>query len=65
MQRDDDEVAEPGEGLVDAVVDDLVDEVVQPTRIGRADVHPGAAAHRLEALEDLDLCGTVAVSTGA
>ena len=44
--------------LVDGVVDDLVDEVVEAARAGRADVHPGPQPDRLEALEDRDvLCG--------
>ena len=47
-------VAEAGEGLVDRVVDDLVDEVVQPRLAGRADVHRRADADGLEALEDPD-----------
>src|SRR5919202_6618957 len=33
--------------------------MVQAAVIGRADVHTGAAAHRVEALEDLDLLGGV------
>ena len=46
--------------LVDRVVDQLEDHVVQ-TRgvVGVADVHAGALAHRLEALEDLDVFGGV------
>ena len=53
-------VAEPGERLVDRVVDDLVDEVVQPGRSGGADVHGRPLAHGLEAFEDLDaLCAVV------
>ena len=51
--------AVPGHGLVDGVVHDLVDQVVQPGRTGRADVHAGALAHRLEALEHLDRVGSV------
>jgi DNA gyrase subunit B len=41
-------------GLVDPVVHDLPDQVVQAALAGRADVHAGALAHRLEALEDRD-----------
>ncbi len=51
VQGHDDGVALPRESLVDGVVDDLADEVVQTARVGRADVHPGALAHRLEPLE--------------
>ena len=55
----------PGQRLVDRVVDDLVDEVVQPG----APVEPmyiaGPLADGLEAFEDLDLVGAVVVRTGA
>ena len=54
-----DALAVAGHGLVDGVVDDLVDEVVEAALVGGADVHAGAAAHGLEALEDLDLFGGV------
>ena len=54
-------VAVAGEGLVDGVVDDLVDQVVQAARTGGADVHAGALAHRFEAFENLDVVGAVAV----
>ena len=50
---------EAREGLVDGVVDHLVDEVVQPERAGRADVHAGALANGFEALEDGDVLGVV------
>jgi hypothetical protein len=44
--------------LVDGVVDDLVDHVVQARAvIGVADIHAGALAHRLQALENLDAGG--------
>ena len=44
-----------GERLVDGVVDDLVHHVVQARAVvGVADIHAGALAHRVEALEDLD-----------
>ena len=48
-----------GERLVDGVVDHLVDEVVEAARAGRADVHAGSLADRLEALEDGDVLGAV------
>src|SRR5215216_6769382 len=47
------------QGLVDRVVDDLVDEMVEPPLPGRADVHAGALANRFEALEDGDVLGVV------
>ncbi len=58
-QRHHDPVAVAGERLVDRVVDDLGDQVVQAALAGRADVHAGALADRLEALEHLDRGGVV------
>jgi len=55
-----DAVAVARHGLVDGVVDDLVDEVVQAAGTRRADVHARALAHGLEALEDGDLVRVVA-----
>ena len=46
-QGDLDPVTEPGERLVDRVVHHLMDEMVQATFAGRADVHTGALAYRL------------------
>src|SRR4029453_4481456 len=59
QQGDVDAVAVAGHGLVDRVVDDLPHEVVQARRTGRADVHAGALADRLPALEDLHVLGPV------
>ncbi len=61
VQGDVDLVAEAGQRLVDGVVDDFVDEMMQPGRTGRPDVHRGPLAHRLETLEDLDLVGRIIV----
>ena len=51
--------------LVDRVVHHLVDEVVKTPRPGRADVHPRAPPNGLEALEDRDVLGAVAVARRA
>ena len=58
MDGDVDEVVPARESLVDGVVDHLVDEMVEPPRARRADVHPGPETDGLEALEDGDVfCG--------
>ena len=61
VNGDVDLIAEAGERLVDGVVDDLVDEMMQPGRPGRADVHRGPLADGLQPLEDLDLVGGIVV----
>jgi len=55
----DDGVAVAAECFVDGVIDDLADEVVEAAVVGGADVHAGAAADGLEALEDLDRTGVI------
>ena len=52
-------VAVACERLVDGVVDDLVDEVVEPAGPGRPDVHARPLANRFEALENLDVISAV------
>ena len=49
-----------GEGLVDGVVHDLIDEVVQAHHAGRADVHARALADGLQALQHRDVLCVVA-----
>ena len=61
VEDDADAVAVAGEGLVDRVVDDLVDEVVKAARAGRADVHAGPFADRFQPLEDGDVLGAVGI----
>ena len=61
VQGDLDAVRRAGQRLVDAVVDDLPDAVHEPAGVGRADVHARALAHRLEALEDQQVCCVVRV----
>ena len=48
-----------GHRFVDGVVDDLVDEVMEPGKTGAADVHPGAFADWFEAFENRDVLGAV------
>jgi hypothetical protein len=49
------------EGLVHAVVDDLPEAVHETAGVGGADVHAGALADRLQALEDEEVGGVVRV----
>ena len=56
---DGDAVAEAGHGLVDAVIDDLINQVVQAALVGRADVHAGALAHGLQPFQHLDIGGGI------
>src|SRR6266545_605395 len=55
MEGDLDPVVPAGEGLVDGVVHDLVDEVVEAPETGRADVHARPQPDGLEALENGDV----------
>jgi len=50
--RDPDVLAVPCESLIDAVVDDLVREVIRTRRVG---LHAGAATHRIQAAQYLDI----------
>ena len=59
MDRHFDGVAVTRQRLVDGVVDDLVNEVMKAADTGRADVHAGTLANRLEPLEDGDVVGAV------
>ncbi len=59
LDADVDFVAEAGHRLVDAVIDDLVDEVVKAAGVSGAYVHAGAAAYSLQPLQDLDIGGGV------
>ncbi len=61
VQGDLDPVRDARQRLVDAVVDDLPQAVHQPAGVGRADVHAGALAHGVEALEDQEVRCVVGV----
>jgi hypothetical protein len=64
VERDLDAVAVAGRGFVDGVVDELPHEVEQAGVAGAADVHAGALADGVEALEGLDGVGVVAAALG-
>ena len=49
------------QGLVDGVIHNFVHQVMKSRLTGRADVHARALAHRLQALQDLDLRAAVLV----
>ena len=65
VQDDLDRVAKAAERLVDRVVDDLVDQMMQAVGARVADIHGGALADRLEALENLDVARGVCVCAHA
>ena len=60
VDGDGDLLAVAGDGLVDRVVDDFVDEMMQTIGTGGPDVHRRALADRVEAFENLDRAGVVA-----
>jgi hypothetical protein len=54
-----DVVAVARQRFVNRVVDDLVNEVVQTPGAGGPDVHAGTLSHGFEALENLNVAGSV------
>ena len=52
-------VAIAGQGLVDRVVDDLIDQMVKTRHARRADVHAGALPDGFQTLKNLDLTSVV------
>ena len=61
VERDLDQVAGAGQGLVHAVVDDLPQAVHETAGVGGPDVHARALADRLQPLEDEKVCCVVGV----
>ena len=47
MNSNGDGIGETGHDFVDAVIDDLINEVVQPALIGCPNIHPGAHTYSL------------------
>ena len=59
VNRDIDLVAEASKGFVNRVVDDFIDQVMQPRGSGRPDVHRGALPDGFQTFENLDAVGRV------
>ena len=55
-----DEGGVAGQRLVHRVVDDFGEQMMQRLLVGAADIHAGPAAHRLKALQHLDIARGVA-----
>ena len=64
VNGDPDVFAVAGEVLVDGIVHDFENAVVQAALIGIADVHAGAQANGLKALQLLDLIRTIGLISG-
>ena len=54
-----------GHRLVHGVVENLGEQVMHGACVGAADIHGGTAAHRLQALENLDVLGRIIGGHGA
>ena len=44
-----------GQGLIDRVIDDFINQMMEPTGTDTADIHAWPFANGFEALQDLDL----------
>ncbi len=65
VQRHVDAVGMAGQRFVHRIVHHFIDHVMQARAvIGVADIHAGALAHGIQALEDLDAVGAVFVHIG-
>ncbi len=60
VEADDDHAGKAVDRLVDAVIDDFVNEVVQAARGRVPDIHRGPFADALDPFEDADIAGVVA-----
>ena len=65
VDRDLDHFSETRHMFIDAVVDDLVDEMVQTIDAGTADVHGRTFPDGIQAFEHLNLVRTVFLSSGS
>src|SRR6185437_2451899 len=55
VDLDEDAVAITGQSFIDRVIDDFINQMMQPARIGRSDVHPRTRADVLDIVEHADL----------
>jgi len=55
----DDGITVPGEGFVNRVIDDFIDQVMQSSDANIADVHGGAFANSFQSFEDLNIGSSV------
>ena len=60
LHLDVDPVGMAGQRLVHGVVDHFGEQMMQRLLVGAADIHAGAAAHRLEPFQNLDVLGGIA-----
>jgi len=56
VQRDVNVPTVAGHCLVDRIIDDLIDQMVQPARRRVTNIHPWAQSNRLDSLEHPDIC---------
>ena len=59
MDGDNDFSTEAGQSFVDAVIDDLIDEMMEAAFAGVADIHTGSDANRFQTFQNLNLLGSV------
>ena len=60
LHLDLDPVGVAGQRLVHGIVDDFGEQMMQRLLVGAADIHAGAAAYRLETLQNFDVLGGIA-----
>ena len=48
-----------GHSFIDAVIDNFVNQMMEPALVGAADVHPGTPPHRLQATENENILGGI------
>jgi hypothetical protein len=61
LQRNLNRLAEARHMFVDAIINDLIDQMVEAFDTSAADVHRRTLANRIQAFENLDLIGAVTV----